>query len=174
MWGNECLPDDSATVTVPVFEWVRCLMWSIRLCNSLRDVSPYKVTWLHRLVIVNWTLKEQTTVHFLITIQIFSLNKCIWKYRLRNGGYFLRGDELIKWRHGRSLTSHCWIECCFAPMHRKETLLLNLNKEFKYILSKVCIWIRHCYFPLLISLVGCQLDEPYGFPGDHKPDATML
>ena len=21
---------------------------------------------------------------------------------------------------------------------------------------------------------GCQLDEPYGFPGDHQPDATML
>ena len=21
---------------------------------------------------------------------------------------------------------------------------------------------------------GCQLDEPYGFPGDHQPDAAML
>ena len=21
---------------------------------------------------------------------------------------------------------------------------------------------------------GCQLDEPYGFPGDHQPDATLL
>ena len=20
----------------------------------------------------------------------------------------------------------------------------------------------------------CQLDEPYGFPGDHQPDATMI
>ena len=26
---------------------------------------------------------------------------------------------------------------------------------------------------LMLNL-GCQLDEPYGFPGDHQPDATML
>ena len=25
-------------------------MWSIRLCNSLGEASPYKVTWLHRLM----------------------------------------------------------------------------------------------------------------------------
>ena len=29
-------------------EW-DVLMWSIRLCNSLGEASPYKVTWLHRL-----------------------------------------------------------------------------------------------------------------------------
>ena len=28
--------------------------------------------------------------------------------------------------------------------------------------------------PNIIDLFGCQLDEPYGFPGDHQPDATML
>ena len=27
---------------------------------------------------------------------------------------------------------------------------------------------KSCY------VLGCQLDEPYGFPGDHQPDATML
>ena len=26
----------------------------------------------------------------------------------------------------------------------------------------------------LVMYFGCQLDEPYGFPGDHQPDATML
>ena len=26
------------------------LMWSLRLCNSLGEASPYKVTWLHRLI----------------------------------------------------------------------------------------------------------------------------
>ena len=31
-------------------EW-DVLMWSIRLCNSLGEASPYKVTWLHRLYI---------------------------------------------------------------------------------------------------------------------------
>ena len=30
-------------------EW-DVLMWSIRLCNSLGEASPYKVTWLHRLI----------------------------------------------------------------------------------------------------------------------------
>ena len=24
------------------------------------------------------------------------------------------------------------------------------------------------------SMLAGQLDEPYGFPGDHQPDATML
>ena len=32
-------------------EW-DVLMWSIRLCNSLGEASPYKVTWLHRLIYV--------------------------------------------------------------------------------------------------------------------------
>ena len=26
----------------------------------------------------------------------------------------------------------------------------------------------------LVMYFDCQLDEPYGFPGDHQPDATML
>ena len=26
----------------------------------------------------------------------------------------------------------------------------------------------------LVMYFGYQLDEPYGFPGDHQPDATML
>ena len=26
----------------------------------------------------------------------------------------------------------------------------------------------------LIMYSGCQLDEPYGFPGDYQPDATIL
>ena len=26
----------------------------------------------------------------------------------------------------------------------------------------------------LVMYFGCQLDESYGFPGDHQPDATML
>ena len=26
----------------------------------------------------------------------------------------------------------------------------------------------------LVMYFGCQLDEPYRFPGDHQPDATML
>ena len=26
----------------------------------------------------------------------------------------------------------------------------------------------------LVMYFGCKLDEPYGFPGDHQPDATML
>ena len=25
----------------------------------------------------------------------------------------------------------------------------------------------------LVMNFGCQLDEPYGFPGDHQPDAAM-
>ena len=25
-----------------------------------------------------------------------------------------------------------------------------------------------------VMYFGCQLDEPYGFPGDHQPDETML
>ena len=26
----------------------------------------------------------------------------------------------------------------------------------------------------LVMYFGCQLYGPYGFPGDHQPDATML
>ena len=26
----------------------------------------------------------------------------------------------------------------------------------------------------IVMYFSCQLDEPYGFPGDHQPDATLL
>ena len=26
----------------------------------------------------------------------------------------------------------------------------------------------------LAMYFGCQPDEPYGFPGDHQPDATLI
>ena len=50
--------------------------------------------------------------------------------------------------------------------------------------SNVMIWLvyKEIVKPLapifrslnLVMYFGCQLDEPYGFPGDHQMDATML
>ena len=38
--------------------------------------------------------KEQTSVKFQSKFNHFHSRKCVWKCRLRNGGHFVRGDEL--------------------------------------------------------------------------------
>ena len=39
--------------------------------------------------IVNWTLKEQTSVKFELKFKYFHSGKCIWKCRLENGGHLV-------------------------------------------------------------------------------------
>ena len=39
------------------------MIWWLRLCNSLGEASPYKVTWLHRLIWVNMAVDNPTPWH---------------------------------------------------------------------------------------------------------------
>ena len=67
-------------------EW-DVLVWSIRLCNSLGEASPYKVTWLHRLTTpceilhpLVWGTSVNSLALILKTINLFLPCKLIfWK-----------------------------------------------------------------------------------------------
>ena len=48
------------------------------------------------------------------------------------------------------------IECCYNMV------------QYDIILYTLLHWLKENVNH------SCQLDEPYGFPGDHQPDATML
>ena len=50
-------------------------MWSIRLCNSLGEASPYKVKWLHRLMMLhlsNGYISITVACYFWIQVQIIT------------------------------------------------------------------------------------------------------
>ena len=57
----------------------------------------------------------------------------------------------------------------------QQTTISNANSWYSIALL-LCMYIYMIIVLPGIELIniGCQLDEPYGFPGDHKPDATML
>ena len=52
------------------------LMWSLRLCNSLGEASPYKVTWLHRLSKMKY-IRCKLIIH---TNHLFEWNLYIYIY----------------------------------------------------------------------------------------------
>ena len=60
-------------------EW-DVLMWSIRLCNSLGEASPYKVTWLHRLRLVDWMIVFISIHAYYIYIYIYHMDCLCQRY----------------------------------------------------------------------------------------------
>ena len=85
---------------------------------------------------------EQTTVKFSSKFQIFHLRKCIWIYRLWNGGHFVQGrwvnllwpSEAAWWQRSGSTLAQVMACCLTAPSH-------YLNQCW-LIISEVHIHIR--------------------------------
>ena len=87
----------------------------------------------HCWFIINWTLVNKLHWNFNNRTKLFIHKKCIQKYRLRNGGYFVKGGggsrlltlscwslvthwgdlshckDIAWWRHDMEKFPHCWL-----------------------------------------------------------------
>ena len=44
----------------------------------------------------------------------------------------------------------------------------------QYVIGKLNFLTIHCFLKVVALYFGCQLDAPYGFPGDHQQNAAMF
>ena len=63
-----------------------------------------------------------------------------------------------------------WIPNVFVYIH-STVIIVMIWLMYKEIVKLPARIFRSLNF---VMYIGCQLDEPYGFHGNHQPDATML
>ena len=80
-------PSSSTHSAACMRQWIGSALVEIMVCR-LFGVKPL---FKPMLVFVHWTLRKKHS-EILIKYKIFQSRKCIWKYRLRNGGHFVQGE----------------------------------------------------------------------------------
>ena len=69
-------------------QWIVSVLVQIMACRLLGARPLSKQCW----VIANWALRNKLQWHFNQNKKTFHAWKCIWKYRLWNGGHFVQGE----------------------------------------------------------------------------------
>ena len=100
---------------------------SIASDNGLSPVRRQAIIWTNAGILSIWSLA--TSFNEISTkIQHFHSRKCIWKYRLRNGGHFVQGDELLEIndQYMRRWTRLPWIQMNdYSTLSHYSELMLN-------------------------------------------------
>ena len=73
-------------------QWIGSTSVQIMACSLYASSHYINQCW----VIVNWTLRNKLQWNFDQKYEIFHSRKCIWKYRLQNGGHFVGGDPMMR------------------------------------------------------------------------------
>ena len=88
--ANVCFAlKSSAPSAAYVRQWMRSALVETRACRLFGAKPLSKPCW----VIVNWTLRNKLQWNLNQNDKTFHSRKCIWKFRLSNGGHFVQGKK---------------------------------------------------------------------------------